>query len=68
MGDKSDGKQYWFNTQTGTVEEGAQRSSWTHLMGPYPTREEAQQALERARDRSDAWDAEDERWKRGEPS
>lgn len=65
MGDKSD-TQYWYNTQTGQVEEGSHRSSWTHLLGPYPTREDAQRALEKARDRSDSWDAEDERWKRGD--
>ena len=66
MGDKSDSAEYWFNTQTGEVEEGSHRSSWKSLMGPYPTREEAQQALDKARARSDVWDAEDDRWKRGE--
>ncbi|MCB7135467.1 SPOR domain-containing protein [Cellulosimicrobium marinum] len=40
-------------------------SSWTHRMGPYPTREAAQEALETARRRSDAWDEEDRR-ERGE--
>ncbi|WP_408003877.1 SPOR domain-containing protein [Puerhibacterium puerhi] len=56
--------QYWYNTATGEVEEG-HRSGWTHLMGPYATREEAQAALDKARARSEAWDADDDRWRRG---
>lgn len=55
-------EQYWYNTETGQVEEG-HRSSWTHLMGPYGSRAEAQRALERARSRSESWDQEDEEWR-----
>jgi hypothetical protein len=58
----STGEQYWYNTDTGEVEEG-HRSSWTHLMGPYGTRAEAQRALESARSRSESWDREDEEWR-----
>ena len=54
--------EYWFNTQTGQVEEGRQ-SSWSHLMGPYATREQAQHALDTARSRAEAWDREDEEWR-----
>jgi len=53
--------EFWFNTATGQVEQGRQ-TSWEHLMGPYPTRAEAQAALERARERSRAWDEEDDAW------
>jgi len=55
-------QEYWFNTQTGQVEEGRQ-SSWSHLLGPYGTRAEAQHALDTARLRSEAWDREDEEWR-----
>jgi hypothetical protein len=51
-------EEFFYNTETGQVEQGKQ-SSWTHLMGPYPTREAAQQALATARSRSAAWDEED---------
>jgi hypothetical protein len=51
-------EEFYYNTETGQVEQGKQ-SSWTHLMGPYPTREAAQQALSTARSRSAAWDEED---------
>jgi hypothetical protein len=58
------GTEYWFNTATGQVEEGPQ-SSWANRLGPYGTREEAQRALEKARERSESWDREDEEWRRG---
>lgn len=34
-----------------------------HRLGPYETREQAEQALETARARTEAWDEEDRRWK-----
>ena len=52
--------QYWYNTETHSVEEGRQ-SDWSKLMGPYATREEAEHALERARQRTESWDEEDRR-------
>ena len=58
----STGAQYWYNTETGEVEEG-RRSSWTHLMGPYGSRAEAQQALENAKARNESWEQEDEEWR-----
>ena len=60
----TEGPQFWFNPSTGEVEEGRQ-SAWTDRMGPYPTREAAALALEQARRRSEAWDAEDRRWREG---
>lgn len=56
--------EYYFDTRTGEVHRGPS-GSWSHRMGPYPTREAAQKALETARKRSDAWDEEDRR-ERGE--
>ncbi|WP_425956820.1 SPOR domain-containing protein [Xylanimonas sp. McL0601] len=56
--------EYWYNTQTHEVEVG-RSSSWSHLMGPYKSREEALQALDHARQRSDDWDKDDEDWAAG---
>jgi hypothetical protein len=53
--------QYWFNTKTGAVEEGHQ-SDWSNLLGPYPTREAAERALQTARENTERWDEEDRRW------
>lgn len=53
--------EFYFNLSTGQVEEGKQ-SSGMELMGPYPTREEAQNALATAAQRNDSWDEADEAW------
>ena len=42
--DLSDGKKWYYNTRTGDVEYG-KLSSFTHRMGPYDTREDAERAL-----------------------
>ena len=53
-------REFYYNTSTGEVEEG-KVSDWSGRMGPYPTREAAEHALDRAASRSRAWDEEDER-------
>ncbi|ANC29923.1 hypothetical protein [Isoptericola dokdonensis] len=65
MSEENSTTQYWFNTKTGQVETSGEKSSWTHLMGPYPTREEAAQALDTASRRTEDWETEDEEWRRG---
>lgn len=57
--------EYYFNVRTQMVEKGRQ-SSWEHLMGPYETPEQATKAMEIARERSKAWDADDAAWRNGE--
>lgn len=47
--------EFYFNTKTREVEEG-KPSSWTNRMGPYPTREAAQDALGTASARTEEWD------------
>ncbi|EMY34222.1 hypothetical protein D477_010806 [Arthrobacter crystallopoietes BAB-32] len=51
--------EYWYNVNTHEVEEGAQ-SDWTQLIGPYQTRSEAERAMEKVRERNEAWEAGDE--------
>lgn len=53
--------EFYFNVSTGAVEEG-KVSPWTDRMGPYPTREEAERAFERAGARTAVWDGDDEAW------
>jgi hypothetical protein len=60
--DGHDKVEYFFNTRTQMVEKGRQ-SSWEHLMGPYDSPEEAANAMEIARKRSQAWDDDDRSWK-----
>jgi hypothetical protein len=56
--------EYWFNVATRQVEEGHQSDS-SNLMGPYPTREAAQNALATAREKTERWDEEDREWNEG---
>jgi hypothetical protein len=66
MSEKNAGEtQYWYNTKTGQVETSSDKSAWTNLMGPYPTREAAQNALETASGRNQDWESEDEDWRKG---
>ena len=51
---------FWFDVRTGRVDEG-HRAPSANLMGPYPTRDAAQQALETARARTAAWDGDERR-------
>ncbi len=59
---EAEGTKYYFNTRTREVERGSQ-SSWHHLMGPYDTAEEAQNALTIAQERNEEWEEEDKEWK-----
>lgn len=52
---------YYFNTETSQVEQGYQ-SDWTGRMGPYRTREEAENALATAARRNKDWDKADREW------
>jgi hypothetical protein len=58
---EADVSEYWFNTKSRQVEEGHQ-SDWQNLMGPYPTREQAERALETAKANTEKWDREDAEW------
>lgn len=65
-GDMSEAPQFFFNTRTGQVETLKDKSQSKDLLGPYPTREAAEAALETARARTEAWDDEDRRWREGD--
>lgn len=58
-------EQYWYNIATKQVEVG-HKSDWRNLMGPYPTREQAENALQAARENTERWDEEDRRWREGD--
>lgn len=57
------GNDYWYNIQTGQVEQGAQ-SGWKHLLGPYSSYAEATKAMERVKANNEAWEDEEasEHW------
>ena len=56
---------YYYNLETRQVEQG-KISSYDNRIGPYDTREEAEHALEIAKERNrvaDAYDEQDDRWR-----
>lgn len=50
---------FWYNVETGTVEQGAQ-SNWKKLLGPFGSREEAAAAMDRVRANNEDWDNDDD--------
>lgn len=60
--------QWYYSPSTGKVSQGKE-ASWNDRLGPYATREEAEQALEKAHKRNeqaDAAEAAEDDW--GEPA
>ena len=55
-------KQYWWCLSHERVEEDHDCPGSDRL-GPYPSREAAQNWKDRAEARNDAWDAEDRKWR-----
>jgi len=49
-------REFYYILSSGTVVEGPQ-GSWRNRIGPYPTREAAAAALELAKNRDAAWEA-----------
>jgi hypothetical protein len=56
---------YWYNVSSGQVESDDDKGQAEDLMGPYASREEAANALQTARERTEKWDAEDREWEEG---
>jgi hypothetical protein len=56
---------YWYNVSSGQVESDDNKSQSDDLMGPYASQEEAANALQTARERTEKWDAEDKAWEEG---
>jgi hypothetical protein len=48
---------WWYNTRHMRVEGADTASPGKDLLGPYATREEAEHALDKVKERNEAWDA-----------
>lgn len=59
--------EYFWCVRHGRVESGDRMCAARHRLGPYGSASEAEQALERVRERNEAWDAEDAWWEGGPP-
>lgn len=54
---------FWYNVSTGQVETDENRSRSADVLGPYATREQAQNALHSAHEKTERADEEDARWR-----
>jgi hypothetical protein len=52
-------EQWYYNTKTNTVEPFDTPTPTKDLLGPYATREEAAHALDKVKERNQAWDAQE---------
>jgi hypothetical protein len=52
---------WWFDLKTRTPVQDTKAGKATDRLGPYPTREEAERALEKVEERNEAYDN-DPRW------
>ncbi|WP_460738246.1 SPOR domain-containing protein [Nocardioides ginkgobilobae] len=62
MADGGMPEQYWYNVRLRRVETVEDMSPAKDRLGPYPTREEAERALEKVQERNEQWDAADDDW------
>lgn len=56
---------FWFNVSTGQVEDDENKSPQDRLMGPFDSHAAAEQALSKAKENTERWDAEDKAWEEG---
>ncbi|NND75142.1 MAG: SPOR domain-containing protein [Ilumatobacter sp.] len=64
MNDTRDDEWYW-NLEKGVAVPAAERGPSEHMMGPYPSRAEAENWKSKVEARNETWDDADEEW-RGE--
>ncbi len=62
MSDDGSGGHYYWCTRHHRVETDADVCPARHVLGPYASAADADNALQTVRERNDAWDAEDARW------
>lgn len=62
MSTSGTGSRYYWCLRHHRVETDANACAGKYRLGPYASATEAEHALERVRERNEAWDAEDARW------
>ncbi|ROT31383.1 hypothetical protein [Micromonospora sp. HM5-17] len=62
MSDSGSGTRYFWCVRHHRAETDADVCAARYVLGPYASVADAEQALERVRQRNEAWEAEDARW------
>ena len=60
-------EQWWWDLTHGRAVTSAERPRDVEVLGPYPTRQAAEDWQSTSKARNEAWDAEDERWAGDDP-
>lgn len=58
----ADTTEWYFDLRKGVAVPAAERGPGDHMMGPYPTRAQAENWKATSESRNEAWDDDDERW------
>ncbi len=53
---------YWYNVNTGQIEQDGNTDPKDNLMGPYESEDAARAAIETSRKKNEAWDEQDREW------
>jgi hypothetical protein len=61
-------EQWWWDLTNGRAVTSDERPRDVEVLGPYPTREAAEDWRSTSKARNEAWDAEDERWEGDDPA
>ena len=62
MSDSGNGAHFYWCTRHHRVESDGDVCPARHVLGPYASAADAENALQTVRERNDAWEAEDARW------
>ena len=62
VSDSGSGAQYFWCTRHHRVETEADVCPAVYVLGPYPSRSDAERALQTVEERNEVWDEEDARW------
>jgi hypothetical protein len=62
MSNSGSDAEYFWCTRHNRVETEADVCPAVYVLGPYPTRSDAERALQTVQDRNEVWDEEDRRW------
>ena len=58
----SESTEWYWDLQRGIAVPADERGNADHMLGPYPTKGEAENWKQTVEDRNDAWEADDDEW------
>ncbi len=59
-------EQWYWDMRRKIAVRADERGPWEDMLGPYPSKHDAEHWRERVEERNEEWDSDDEDWERGE--